>query len=176
MEDVLKNVVPQASILTEENSATDSNRVKAPVVGAGSTNFGGSQKHDVANQADAEGVDHLALTASQKTSEKQEVGQASKEATAMLALRTKVESLVDFILGQKNIHTELKNMTRSTNRALAELIKVRQIPKPEKRNRQTGKTMQEKSKREGTTPPETPRQKKPIETKEETKFLITRRR
>ena len=45
MEDVLKNVVPQAGILdNEENSATDSDRVKAPVVGAGSTDFGGSQK------------------------------------------------------------------------------------------------------------------------------------
>ena len=81
---------------------------------------------------------------------------------------------MDFILGKKNIHTELHNMTRSTNRALAELMKLRHISKPEKRDSsnkdgsnqtstlfQKGKTMQEKRKREGTTPPETPRQKKP---------------
>ena len=42
MEDVLQNIVPQAGILdNEENPVTDSERVKAPVVGAGSTNFGG---------------------------------------------------------------------------------------------------------------------------------------
>ena len=72
---MLEHIVPQAVILnSEENPAIipDSNRVKAPVVGAGSTDFGGSQKHDVANQADAEGVDRLAFTASQKTSEEVE--------------------------------------------------------------------------------------------------------
>ena len=72
MEDVLKNVVPQASMLTEENPATDSDRVKAAVVGAGSTDFGGSQKYDVANQAGAEEVDRLAPTATQKTSKEVE--------------------------------------------------------------------------------------------------------
>ena len=55
MEDVLENIVPQAGILNnEENSAIDSDRVKAPVVGSSSTDLGGSQKHDVANQAGAE--------------------------------------------------------------------------------------------------------------------------
>ena len=56
MEEVLENAVPQASNLdNQENLAIDSDRVKAPVVGAGSTDFAGSQKHDVANQAGAEG-------------------------------------------------------------------------------------------------------------------------
>ena len=59
MEEVLKNAVPQASNLdNEENLAIVSDR----------------QKHDVANEAGAEGVDHLALTASQKTSEASLVG------------------------------------------------------------------------------------------------------
>ena len=98
MEDVLQNIVPEASILdNEENSATDSDQVKAPVVGAGSTDFGGSQKYEVANQAGAEGLDRLDPTASQKTSEEEEVNQASAEGAAFQALRTKVESLVDFI-------------------------------------------------------------------------------
>ena len=75
MDEVLENVVPQASNLdNEENLAIVSDRVKAPVGGAGSTDFGGSQKHDVARQAGAIGVDHLALTASQKTSEASLVG------------------------------------------------------------------------------------------------------
>ena len=73
MESVLQNIIPQAGILTkEENPAIDSDRVKASVVDAGSTDFWGSQKHDVANQAGAEEVDRLALTASKKTSEEEE--------------------------------------------------------------------------------------------------------
>ena len=119
MEDVLQNIVPQPGILdNEENPATDSDRVKAPVVGAGSTDFWGSQKYDVANEAGAEGVDRLALIACQETSEEEEVNQASAEAAAFRALRTKVESLVDFILGKKNLHTQVKKMARSTNRAV----------------------------------------------------------
>ena len=61
------------------------------MVDAGSTNFGGSQ-NDVANQADIEEVDRLAPTASKKTSEEEEDNQASAEAAAFRALRTKVES------------------------------------------------------------------------------------
>ena len=73
MESVLENIVPQAGNLGKEgNAAIDSDRVKAPVVGAGSTDFGGSQKHDVANQAGTVGMGRLALTLSQKTSEEAE--------------------------------------------------------------------------------------------------------
>ena len=84
MESVLQNIVPQAGILNkEENPAIDSDRVKASVVVAGSTDFGGSQKHDVANQAGAEEVDRLAPTASKKTSEEEEEDkQTSAEAVA----------------------------------------------------------------------------------------------
>ena len=69
--------------------------MKASLVDAGSTDFGGSQKHDVANQVDAEEVERLAPTASKKTSEEEEDNQASAEAAAFRALRTKMESLVD---------------------------------------------------------------------------------
>ena len=105
MESVLQNIVLQAGILNkEENPAIDSDRVKASVVDAGFTEFGGSQKHDVVNQADAEEMDRLAPTASKKTSEEEEEdNQASAEAVAFRALRTKVESLVDF----KITHTTL---------------------------------------------------------------------
>ena len=137
MESVLQNIVPQAGILNkEEDPAIDSDRVKASVVDAGSTDFGGSQKHDVANQSDAEVVDRLAPTAFKKTSKEEEDNQASAE--AFRVLRTKVESLVDFILEEehilykKNLHTQLKNMTRSTNRGLTELAKLRQSPEPKK--------------------------------------------
>ena len=102
------------------------------MVDAGSTDFGGSQKYDVANEADAEKMDRLAPIASKKTSEEEEDNQASAEASAFRALRRKVESLVDFILGKKNLHTQLKNMATSTNRALTELAKLRQSPKPKK--------------------------------------------
>ena len=109
--------------------------MKAPVVGAGPADFffvggggggGGGQKHDVA-QAGAVGMDFGPYDAAyQKKSEKQEVGQASEEVAVFRAMRAKVESLVDFILGKKNLHTQLKNMARSTNRALTELTKLRQ--------------------------------------------------
>ena len=73
MESVLLNIVPQEGIVNkEENPAIDADRVKAPVVGAGSTDFGGSQKHEVANQSGTVGVGRLALTLSQKTSEEAE--------------------------------------------------------------------------------------------------------
>ena len=63
MESVLENIIPQAGILNnEENPAIDSDRLKASVVDAGSTYFGGSQKHDVANQASAGRGFRLALT------------------------------------------------------------------------------------------------------------------
>ena len=72
MDSVLKNILPQVGILNnEENPTIDSDRVKAPVVGAGFTDFGGSQKHNVANQAGAEGDNRLVPTASQKTSEEE---------------------------------------------------------------------------------------------------------
>ena len=72
MESVLENIVPQAGIINnEENPAIDSDRVKASVVDAGSTDFRWSQKHDVANQAGAGRVVRLALTASQKTSDEE---------------------------------------------------------------------------------------------------------
>ena len=133
-----------------ENPATDSDRVKAPVAGAGSTDFEGSPEHEVANQAGAEGLDRLAPTVSQKTSE-EEVNQASAEGAAFRALRTKVECLVDFILGKKNLHTQLKNMARSTNRALTELIKLRQNPKPRKTvsSIKTGRVRHRPSSRKG---------------------------
>ena len=44
MESVLQNIVLQASNLdNKENLVTDSDQVKAPVVGAGSTDFGGAR-------------------------------------------------------------------------------------------------------------------------------------
>ena len=87
MKEVLENVVSQVGILNkEENPAIDSDRVKASLVHAGSTDFGGSQKQDVTNQAGAKLVDRLAPNASQKTSEEEEeVNQASAEAAAFRA-------------------------------------------------------------------------------------------
>ena len=111
----------------------------------------------------------MAPTSPQKKSEKREVDQASGEAAAFRALKAKVESLVDFILNKKIIHTELKNIVRSTNRA----GRVRQSPKPKKTASSNkdgssvssplihkGKAILENSKHEGTTPPETPRHNK----------------
>ena len=83
MVDVLQNIVPQAGILdNEENPAIHSDRLQAAVVNANLTDLGrgGGQTHVVANQAGAERVIFLALTASQRTSDEEEGGyQASAE-------------------------------------------------------------------------------------------------
>ena len=71
MGSVLENIVLQGILNNEENPAIDSDRLKASVVDAGSTDFGGSQKHDVANQAGAGRMARLALTASQKKSDEE---------------------------------------------------------------------------------------------------------
>ena len=101
MEDVLDDIVPQAGILdNEENPATNSDRVKAPVVGTGSTDFGGSQKHGVANQAGAEGVDRFAPTASQKTSEEVKapnVDHAKKWNQEFSSLEKQIGALIAFM-------------------------------------------------------------------------------
>ena len=83
---MLQNIVPQASNLdNEENLATDFDRIKAPVIGAGSTDFEESQEHDVANQARGDRVVSLAFTASQKTSDEVEgVNQASTAQVRLL--------------------------------------------------------------------------------------------
>ena len=86
MDEVLENVVPQASNLDNEENLIVSDRVKAPMGGAGSTDFGGSQKHNVARQAGAIGVDHLTLTAAQKTSEASLVGLGGGEGSGGMPL------------------------------------------------------------------------------------------
>ena len=77
MEEVLENAVPQVSNHdNEENLAIDSDRVKARVVGAGSTDFGVSQKHDVTNQAGARGGSPLLHLKRRATKKKEETMQA----------------------------------------------------------------------------------------------------
>ena len=127
---MLQNIVPQASNLDkEENLATDSDRVKAPVVGAGSTDFGGSQEHDVAKQADGDRVVSLALTASLKTSDEVEgVNQASTDQVRLLwrlwgqisendkleqhsldVLQQRTISIEEEVTSVRNMHTKVKN-------------------------------------------------------------------
>ena len=113
MEDVLENIVSQVGILdNEENPATDSDRVKTPVVGADSTDFGGSQNHDVANQASTEGVDRLTPTASQKKSEEVEAPNHEKKWNKELtSLEKQIGALTAFMAPKGNIHKEIKKMT-----------------------------------------------------------------
>ena len=87
--------------------------MKAPVVGAGSTDFGGRQKHDVANQAGAEGVERLAPAASQKTSEKVElpnVDHAKKWNKEFSSLERQIGALIAFMTAKGNIHKEIRSM------------------------------------------------------------------
>ena len=69
MEDLLENIVPQAGILNNaarhrfRSGESPSSRCRL---------YGFWGEHDVVNQAGAEGMDRLALTASQKTSEEVE--------------------------------------------------------------------------------------------------------
>ena len=130
MESVLQNILPQASNLDkEENLATDSDRVKAPVVGAGSTDFGESQEYDMAKQAGADRVVSLALTASQKLSDEVEgVNQASTDQVRLLwrlwdqisendkleqysldVLEQRMISIEEVVTTARNMHTKVKN-------------------------------------------------------------------
>ena len=148
MESVLQNIVPQAGIFNkEENPATDSDRVKAPVVGAGSTDFEGSQVHDVANQADAEEVDSLAPTASKKTSDEKGGGsQASAaqersplwrlwsqisdkdkiEQQSLEALEQRMISIEDVLSKARNIHRKVKDDHTAAMLHLRRLLRRRQ--------------------------------------------------
>ncbi|KAG8286097.1 hypothetical protein J6590_067163 [Homalodisca vitripennis] len=127
MESVHQNTLPQAGTLTSEgNPVTNSDRVKAPVVGAGSTDFGGSQMYDVANQAGVTGVDHLAPCMPTITSEAEGMKLSVTSEEALLrTLTDKINRLAEFILEKKNVHNELKAMARGTIRAMKDFVKVR---------------------------------------------------
>ena len=76
MADVQQNILPQADILnSEENSAIDAGRLKAPVDGVDPTDifFGWGEKPVSTNQAGTEEVDRLVVTVSQKMNEEDEV-------------------------------------------------------------------------------------------------------
>ena len=153
MESVLQNIVLEGSNLDdEENLATDSDRVKAPVVGASSTNFGGSQKHDVANQASGDRVVSLALTAFQKTSDEVEgVNQASMSQVRLLwrlsgqisgndeleqhsldTLEQRMASIEEVVTSARNVHTMVKNDHVVIMSYLRRILKSRQKNKEAK--------------------------------------------
>ena len=150
---MLQNIVPQASNLdNEENLATDSDRVKAPVVGAGSMDFGGSQEHDVANQAGVDRVVSLSLTASQKTSDEVEgVNQASAAQVRLLgrlwgqilendkleqhsldALEQRIISIEEVATTARNMHTKVKNDHVAAMSYLRRILKSSQDNKESK--------------------------------------------
>ena len=141
MEKVLENVVPQASNLdNEENLAIVSDRVKAPVGDAGSTDFGGSQKHDVANQAGTVGVGRLALTLSQKTSDDKKEEEGNQRSSAQggsgetgsggprdpdpTSLRAKIERMEEAIEHLIQVLDDRKKRTvNESTRTLAHKVK-----------------------------------------------------
>ena len=144
MESVLQNIVPQVSNLdNEENLATDCDRVKAPVVGTGSTDFGGSQEHDVANQAGGDSVVSLALTAPQKTSDEVEgVNQASTAQVRLLwrlwgqisendkLEQHSLDTLEQMMISKEEVVTTARNMdTKVKNDHVAAMSYLRRILK-----------------------------------------------
>ena len=81
--------------ITGGNPTVDSDRVKASVVGAGSTDFGGSQMHYTVNQRETE---------TDKT--------ADKKRQSLLGLLVKRQedmlfSLSEFLKGKSNVHKEI---------------------------------------------------------------------
>ncbi|KAG8322887.1 hypothetical protein J6590_012876 [Homalodisca vitripennis] len=79
MESAEVNILPQAgTLLGEGNAVADSDQVKAPVVGAGSKDFGRSQLWVMMNQTGVAGVDHLAPTRSFVTSEARDRGELTE--------------------------------------------------------------------------------------------------
>ncbi|KAG8287381.1 hypothetical protein J6590_038988 [Homalodisca vitripennis] len=122
-----QNQLGEAGTLTSEgNPVTNSDRVKTPVVGAGSTDFGGSQMYDVANQAGVTGVDHLAPCMPTITSEAEGMKLSVTSEEALLrTLTDKINRLAGFILEKKNVHNEIKAMARGTIRAMKDFVKAR---------------------------------------------------
>ena len=93
--------------------------------GAISTDFGGSQKHDVSNQAGTEGVDRLAPTASQKTSEKVEApNHAKKWNKEFSSLEKQIVALIAFMAPKDNIHKEIKKMADGNKITYSRLKKL----------------------------------------------------
>ena len=153
MESVLQNIVPQASNLDkEENLATDSDWVKAPVVDAGSKDFGESQEQDVAKHAGRDRVVSLALTASQKMIDEVEgVNQASADQVRLLwrlwgqiskndkleqhslnALEQKIISKEEVVTTARNMHTKVNNDHVADMSYLRRILKSRQKNKEAK--------------------------------------------
>ena len=92
------NTVLQVSTpINGGNPTDDSDRVKAPVVGAGPTDFGGRGAHTLPKTEDN-----------------------------FKRLRENIDSLVKFILEKKNIHTEIKRRAKNTARVLKEYAKTPQ--------------------------------------------------
>ena len=150
---MLQNIIPQASNLdNEENLATDSDRVKAPAVGAGSTDFGGSQEHDVTNKAGGDSLVSLALIAPQKTSDEVEgVNQASTAQVRLLwrlwsqisendkleqysvdALEQRMISIEEVVTTARNMYTKVKNDHVAAMSYLSRILKSRQKNKEAK--------------------------------------------
>ena len=139
MESVLQNVVPQGSNLdNEENLATDSDRVKAPVVGAGS-------------------MVSLALTASQKTSNEVEgVNQASTAQVWLLwRLRGQIsendkleqysqDALEQRMISIEEVVTTARNMHTKVNDHVAAMSYLRRILKSRQKNKEAKATFQSK--------------------------------
>ena len=136
----------------EENLATDSDRVKASVIDAGSTDFGGSQVHNVAKQAGGDRVVSLALTESQKTSDEVEgVNQARTDQVRLLwrlwgqilendkleqhsldVLEQRMISIEEVVTTARNMHTKLKNDHGATMSYIRRILKSRQKNKEAK--------------------------------------------
>ena len=126
--------------------------MKAPVVGAGSTDFGGSQEHDVAKQAGGDRVVSLALTASQKTSDEVEgVNRASADQVRLLwrlwdqisdndkseqhsldALEQRMISIEEVVTTARNMYTKVKNDHVAAMSYLRRILKSRQKNKEAK--------------------------------------------
>ena len=111
---MLGNIVLHAGILhNAENPATDSDRGKDPVSRCRLHGFWGrgkGQKHSMANQAGAEGMDRLTLTASQKTNEEVKapnVDHAKKWNKEFSSLEKQIVSLIAYIAPRGKIHKEI---------------------------------------------------------------------
>ena len=132
------DIVYETNVLSQVGtSITGQNRKEAPVVGAGSTDFWGSQRHytvDGIVKKDDQllQVNHFTSTVFKTPNE----DQAKKWNKEFSSLEKQIDTLIAFMTPKGNIHKEVKKMAdgleRTCNRLKrldGELLKITNTPK-----------------------------------------------
>ena len=117
--------LPQAGPSQEDNPAIGSDRVKAPVAGAGCTDFGGSHSHSCGTAE----VENLATVVRNATSEEKKIDALELRNAMFLTLGKKIVDLLEFVRSRNNVHGEIKRMVSTIRTCYDQLADMeKEIP------------------------------------------------